>query len=55
MQSDSSNHRLLNDRVAFRLHAAEHHLARLKEVERLYGDIAKDQARLDVEREIDCF
>ena len=54
MQSGSNNHRLLNDRVTFRLHAAEHHLARLKEIERLYGDIAKDQARLDVEMEIDC-
>lgn len=47
--------RILNDRVDFRLFAAEQHLKRLKELEALHGDIAKDQARLQVEMEIDCF
>jgi hypothetical protein len=55
MQEDNNVHRLLNDRVAFRLHAAEQHLNRLKEIESLHGGIAKNQARLEVEMEIDCF
>jgi len=46
---------MLNDRVAFRLFAAEQHLVRLKEIEKIHGDIAKDQTRLEVEMEIDCF
>jgi hypothetical protein len=47
--------RLLNDRVEFKLYAAEQHLNRLKEIENAYGDIAKDNARIDVEMEVDCF
>ncbi|MGH9991869.1 MAG: hypothetical protein ACREAZ_04400 [Nitrososphaera sp.] len=47
--------RLLNDRVAFRLYAAEQHLGRLKELETVHGGIAKSQARLEVEMVIDCF
>jgi hypothetical protein len=47
--------RLLNDRVEFKLYAAEQHLNRLKEIENTYGDIAKDNARIEVEMEVDCF
>ena len=47
--------RLLNDRVEFKLYAAERHLIRLKEIENAYGDIAKDDARIEVEMEVDCF
>ena len=46
---------LLNDRVSFRLYAAEQHLIKLKEIERLHSDIARESARLAVEMEIDCF
>jgi len=47
--------RLLNDRVEFKLYAAEQHLNKLKEIENAYGDIAKDNARIEVEMEADCF
>ena len=47
--------RLLNDRVEFKFYAAEQHLNRLKEIENAYGDIAKDNARIEVEMEVDCF
>jgi hypothetical protein len=47
--------RLLNDRVEFKLYAAEQHLNRLKEIENAYGDIAKENARIEVEMEVDCF
>ena len=47
--------RLLGDRVEFKLYAAEQHLNRLKEIENAYGDIAKDNARIEVEMEVDCF
>jgi hypothetical protein len=47
--------RLLNDRVEFKLYAAEQHLDRLKEIENAYGDIAKNNARIEVEVEVDCF
>lgn len=47
--------RLLNDRVEFKLYAAEQHLNRLKEIENVYGDIAKYNARIEVEMEVDCF
>src|SRR5919112_1153370 len=47
--------RLLNDRVEFKLYAAERHLNRLKEIENAYGDIAKDNVRIEVEMEVDCF
>ena len=47
--------RLLNDRVEFKLYAAEQHLNRLKEIENVYGHIAKDNARIEVEMEVDCF
>ena len=47
--------RLLNDRVEFKLYAAEQHLNRLKEIENAYGDIANDNARIEVEMEVDCF
>jgi len=47
--------RLLNDRVEFKLYAAEQHLDRLKEIENAYGDIAKNNARIEVEMEVDCF
>jgi hypothetical protein len=55
--SDDEGHikRLLNDRVEFKLYAAEQHLNRLKEIENAYGDIAKDNARIEVEMEVDCF
>jgi hypothetical protein len=55
MKSSNDIHRLLNDRVEFRLHAAEHHLEQLKEIQSIHGSIAKEQARLEVEMEIDCF
>jgi hypothetical protein len=47
--------RLLDDRVEFKLYAAEQHLNRLQEIESAYGDIAKDNARIEVEMEVDCF
>jgi hypothetical protein len=47
--------RLLDDRVEFKLYAAEQHLNRLKEIENTYGDIAKYNARIEVEMEVDCF
>jgi hypothetical protein len=47
--------RLLDDRVEFKLYSAEQHLNRLKEIENAYGDIAKDNARIEVEMEVDCF
>jgi hypothetical protein len=56
--SDEEGHikSLLNDRVEFKLYAAEQHLNRLKEIENAYGgDIAKDNARIEVEMEVDCF
>ena len=57
MLSDEEGHikRLLNDRVDFKLYAAEQHLNRLKEIENAYGDIAKYNARIEVEMEVDCF
>ena len=52
---EGSIKRLLNDRVEFKLYTAEQHLNRLKEIENAYGDIAKDNARIEVEMEVDCF
>lgn len=48
---DNNTSKLLHDRVEFKLFAAEQHLDRLKEI----GDIAKDNVRIEVEMEIDCF
>jgi hypothetical protein len=45
---------LLNDRAKFKVYAAEQHLNRLKEIEKAFGDIAKDNARIEVEMEVDC-
>ena len=55
--SDDEEHikMLLDDRVEFKLYAAEQHLNRLKEIENVYGDIAKYNARIEVEMEVDCF
>jgi hypothetical protein len=47
--------RLLDDRIEFKLYTAEQHLNRLKEIENAYGDIAKYNARIEVEMEVDCF
>jgi hypothetical protein len=47
--------RLLDDRVEFKLYAAEQHLNKLKEIEKAFGNISKDKARIEVEMEIDCF
>ena len=57
MLSDEEGHtkRVLDDRVEFKLYAAEQHLNRLKEIENAYGDIAKYNARIEVEMEVDCF
>jgi hypothetical protein len=57
MSSEGEGHikRLLDDRVEFKLYAAEQHLNRLKEIENAYGDIAKYNARIEVEMEVDCF
>lgn len=55
MSVPEGHRRLLDDRVEFKLYAAEQHLNRLKEIENAYGDIARDDARLEVEMEIDCF
>jgi hypothetical protein len=54
--SDDEGHikMLLDDRVEFKLYAAEQHLNRLKEIENVYGDIAKYNARIEVEMEVDC-
>ena len=46
--NDNNTSKLLHDRVEFKLFAAERHLDRLKEI----GDIAKDNARIEVEVEI---
>lgn len=43
---------LLRDRIEFNLYAAEQRLNRLKEIGD--GDIAEDNARIEVEMEIDC-
>src|SRR5918995_3351554 len=55
--SDDEGHikMLLDDRVEFKLYAAEQHLNRLKEIENAYGDIAKYNARIEVEMEVDSF
>ena len=53
--SDEHIKRLLNDRVEFKLYAAEQHLNRLKEIQNAYGDIARDNVRIEVETEVDCF
>jgi hypothetical protein len=55
--SDDEGHikMLLDDRVEFKLYAAEQHLNRLKEIENVYADIAKYNARIEVEMEVDCF
>src|SRR5919199_1896637 len=45
---------LLNERVNFKLYAAEQHLNRLKEIEKSFGDIAKGNARIEGEMEVDC-
>jgi len=55
MSRPEGHKRLLDDRVEFKLYAAEQHLNRLKEIENAYGDIARDDVRLEVEMEIDCF
>jgi hypothetical protein len=57
MLSDEEGHtkRVLDDRVEFKLYAAEQHLNRLKEIEKAYGDIAKYNVRIEVEMEVDCF
>lgn len=47
--------RLVDDRAEFKLYAAEQHLDRLREIENLYGDIARDDVRVEVEMEVDCF
>lgn len=47
--------RLLDDRVDFKLYAAEQHLNTLKEIEKEYGNISKDKTRIEVEMEVDCF
>jgi hypothetical protein len=52
---EGSIKRLLNDRVEFKLYAAEQHLNRLIEIENAYGDIAKYNVRIEVEMEVDCF
>lgn len=49
---DNGISKLLQDRVEFKLYAAEQHLNWLKEIG---DDIAKDSARIEVEVEIDCF
>lgn len=50
--TDDGALKLLQDRVEFRLYAAEQHLDRLKEIG---DDISKDSARIEVEVEVDCF
>lgn len=45
---------LLADRVEFKLYAADQRLSRLREIENAYEDIAKDNARIEVEMEVDC-
>jgi hypothetical protein len=53
--SEGHVEKLLANRVEFKLYAAEQHLNRLKEIENTYGDIAKDNVRIEVEMEVDCF
>ncbi len=55
LSEDGEIKRLLNDRVEFKLYSAEQHLNRLREIENAYGDIAKYNARIEVEMEVDCF
>ena len=45
--------RLLEDRIDFKLYAAEQHLLKLKEIDKKYNNILKD--RINTEMEIDCF
>jgi hypothetical protein len=55
MSNEGNIKRLLEDRVEFKLYAAEQHLKNLKEIENAYGDIFTDNARIEVEIEVDCF
>lgn len=55
MLPNEHSQRLLSDRVEFKIYASEQHLNRLKEIEKAFGDIAKDNARIEVEMEVDCF
>ena len=55
MSNEGNIKRLLEDRVEFKLYAAEQHLKNLKEIENAYGDIFTDNARIEVEIELDCF
>lgn len=53
--SDGHVKKLLGDRVEFKLYAAGQHLNRLRAIENESGDIAKDDVRIEVEMEVDCF
>jgi hypothetical protein len=47
---------LLNDRVNFKLYAAEQHLNQLKDIKQKYGHImGSTKIRIQTEMEIDCF
>lgn len=54
MSLGNNSEKLLVDRVEFKLHAAEHHLNNLKEIELISGDLSKGNI-VRVEMEIDCF
>lgn len=55
MASEDDLKKLLVDRVEFKLHAAEHHLINLKEIEIKYVDTSKKALRVQSEMETDCF
>jgi len=53
MTSEDLTKELLEDRIKFKLYAAERHLMKLKEIEKVHNSILKD--RINAEMEIDCF
>jgi hypothetical protein len=53
MVSEYLTKELLEDRIKFKLYAAEQHLIKLKEIEKEHNSMLKD--RVNTEMEIDCF
>src|SRR2546422_2622620 len=45
---------IISDRVTFKLYPAQHHLNKLKRIQRKYGHIA-GRGKMYAEMEIDCF
>jgi hypothetical protein len=55
-EDERKEEELLNDRVKFKLYAAEQHLNQLKNIKEKYGSIMRStKIRIQTEMEIDCF